>query len=227
MKIKASRSNVISMIAILLTAALITVSGIISEQHVLKIIPLYISLFVGMLQSRANRYACLIGGFNAILYSIVYFFFGLYASCASALIISCPMQLATFIRWSKNPYKHSTHFRKLNPQKRLFVLLLFLMSFCAAYLVLRALGSSYRILDLTVSLISVFTSVLTLMSFIEYSYTMLATGVFSIILDATMIKDYPGQITYLIFSVYSMICIIRQFVSVRKIYFEQMKGYTL
>jgi hypothetical protein len=109
----------------------------------------------------------------------------------------------------------------------LFVLLLFLMSFCAAYLVLRALGSSYRILDLTVSLISVFTSVLTLMSFIEYSYTMLATGVFSIILDATMIKDYPGQITYLIFSVYSMICIIRQFVSVRKIYFEQMKGYTL
>ena len=224
MKIKASSSNVISMIAILLAAAMITVSGIISEQHVLKIIPLYVSLFVGMLQSRASRYACLIGGFNAILYSIVYFFFGLYASFATALLVSCPMQLATFIRWSKNPYKHSTHFRRLKPKKRILVLLLFLISFGATYLVLCSLGSSYRILDLTVSLISVFTSVLTLMSFIEYSYTMLASGLFSIILDATMIKDYPGQITYLIFSVYSMICIIRQFVSVRKIYSEQTKG---
>ena len=100
----------------------------------------------------------------------------------------------------------------------------FIASFIGAYIVLSALGSDYRLLDLSISLISVFTSVLTLFSFVEYSWLMLGTGVCSIALDLTMMKDYPSQITYLVFSVYSMICIIMQFISVRKLYKEQKEG---
>lgn len=225
-KEKMSKENLFSLIAISVTGLLITVTGIISSQEVLRIIPLYVSLFVGMLQARANRYACLIGGCNAILYAVVYFLFGLYASAVSALLVSSPLQLATFIRWSKKPYKHSTQFRSLDTLKRVAVLAIFAILFTISYFILRALGSSYRVLDLTMSLISIFTSVLTLLSFVEYSYLMLATGVCSIMLDATMMAEYPGQITYLIFSIYSMICIIRQFISVRKLYTEQkeLKG---
>ena len=36
-------------------------------------------------------------------------------------------------------------------------------------------------------------------------------------------QDYPAQITYLIYSFYSLICIGRQFFSVRKLFAEQKK----
>ena len=216
--------NIVSIIMISVTAILITITGIITKQDILRITPLYVSLFVGILQSRANRYANLIGGINSILYAVVYFLFGLYAYAASALLISCPFQIATFIRWTKHSYKHSTKFKELSSRQRAILASVFIASFIGAYIVLSALGSNYRLLDLSISLISVFTSVLTLLSFVEYSWLMLGTGVCSIALDLTMMKDYPSQITYLVFSVYSMICIIMQFISVRKLYKEQKEG---
>lgn len=209
---------------ILTTAILITVTGIQSHQSVLRMIPLYISLSVGILQSRANRYANLIGGINALLYAAVYFYFGLYASAASALLVSSPIQLATFIRWSNRAYKHSTKFRRLSTKFRIILSVIFVISFSMMYIILSALGSKYRLLDVTVSLISVFASVLALLSFMEYSWIMLGTGVFSIMLDISMMHDHPGQITYLVFSIYSLICIIIQIISVYKLYKEQMKG---
>ena len=212
---------ILSYSLIAFTAFSITYTGIMTSQEILRIIPLYVSLFVGMLQSRANRHAPLIGGINAILYSVVYFRFGLFASAISALLVSSPFQLATFFRWQKRAYKHSTRFKKLSTGALLLVLFVFIAAFTVSYLVLLAIGSSYKVLDLTVSLISIFTSVLTLLSFVEYSWLMLGTGIFSIALDLTMMKDYPAQITYLIFSVYSMICIIRQFFAVQRLYNEQ------
>ena len=205
------------------TALAISIAGIITRQEPLRIIPLYVSLVVGLLQSRASRYASLIGGINATVYALVYYLFGLYASAASALLISSPIQILTFIRWSKHPYKHSTYFRRLSLGGAIFGASIFLAAFALLYAVLSAFGSSYRVLDLTVSLISIFTSVLTLLSFVEYSYTMLLTGVFSILLDVTMMREHPAQITFLIYSIYSMICIIRQFLTVNKLYSEQRK----
>ena len=219
-----NKGTVLSVIMILITAILITLTGIISHQSVLRMIPLYVSLVVGILQSRANRYANLIGGINALLYAAVYFHFGLYASAASALLVSSPIQLATFIRWSNRSYKHSTKFRCLSAKFRIILSVIFVVSFSTIYIILSVLNSEYRLLDLSVSLISVFTSVLALFSFMEYSWTMLGTGVFSIVLDISMMRNYPGQITYLVFSIYSMICIILQMISVHKLYKEQMKG---
>ena len=92
---------ILSYSLIAFTAFSITCTGIMTSQEILRIIPLYVSLFVGMLQSRASRHAPLIGGINAILYSVVYFRFGLFASAISALLVSSPFQLATFFRWQK------------------------------------------------------------------------------------------------------------------------------
>ena len=218
------RENTLSLCLIFATAVAIIVAGILSKQHILRMIPLFVSLIVGMLQAKASRYASLVGGINALLYTLVYYFFGLYASALSALLISSPFQLATLARWSKNSYKHSTRFRRLTVFWRIIVALGFAIIFAVAYMILTYVGSSYRGLDLGMSLISVFTSVLTLLSFIEYSWLMLGTGVCSILLDIQMMQDHPGQVTYLIFSIYSMICIIRQFISVRCLYNEQRRG---
>lgn len=211
---------------LLVTAVLITWTGIVWKQQVFRIIPLYVSLVVGMLQSRASRYACLIGGVNSLIYAVVYFSLGLYAMALYALLVSCPIQLITFVRWSKNAYKHSTKFRRLNWKQGVFLVVLYILSFLGLSWVMTKAGSSYRMLDNGLTLTGIFNSILTMLSFREYSWLMLGTGVFSIVLDSTMMQEHPGQITYLVFSCYSMICIIRQFFSVRKLYKEQ-KGAAL
>ena len=211
---------------LLVTAVMITWTGIAWKQQVFRIIPLYVSLFVGMLQSRASRYASLLGGINCLIYTVVYFSLGLYAMALQALLITGPFQLFTFVRWGRHAYKHSTQFRCLSGKQATGMLAAFVISFLVLYWVMSKVGSSYRILDNALTLIGIFTSILTLLSFREYTWLMLVTGVFSIVLDATMMKEYPGQITYLVFSLYSMLCIIRQFFSVRNLYKEQ-KGAAL
>ena len=90
--------------------------------------------------------------------------------------------------------------------------------------ILTAVGGGYIILDALMMLIGVFTMVLTYLSFVEYSWFMMCTGVVSIILDAVMMADNPARITFLVFSVYSMICVTMQFITVQKLYREQQRG---
>ncbi|MBQ8510507.1 MAG: nicotinamide mononucleotide transporter [Clostridia bacterium] len=206
---------------IAVAAVAITVTGIVFHQSPFRMVPLYVSLVVGLLQAQANRYAPLIGGFNAILHAAVSFHFGTYASAASALFTSCPLQLATFVRWSRHSYKHSTEFRRLNTKQRLVVIGGFIVCYAAVYAMLTAADSSYRVLDTVSSLLGLLISILTMLSFIEYTYLMIPSGILSIALNINVTMDYPAQITYVIYSVYSFICIVQQFFTVRNLYAEQ------
>ena len=209
---------------ILLTAAAITVTGILWNQHIFRMIPLYISLVVGLLQANANRYANLIGGINSLLYVVVYLHFGLYASAANALLVSFPFQIATFIRWSRHAYRNSTEFRRMSWKNRILIALAFIGCYIVVYVILTEMDSSYRVLDNLISLLAILSSILTLFSFIEYTWLMLPICLGNMILNLIMMIEYPEQITYLIYSVYSFICIIRQFFAVRNIYAEQLLG---
>lgn len=215
---KLTRENLSSVLLILITALLITVTGILFNQSVLRIIPLYVSLIVGMLQSRANRYASLLGGCNSLLYALAFLYLGLYASAGSALLFSCPVQLITFVRWSKNRYGNSTRFCKLSNKQRFFVAGAFLLCFIILFFALKASGSSYQFLDNLSSLMGILIELLKMLAFIEYSWLMLPSGMLSIILNLATMRDNPEQITYVIYSIYSLICIFRQFFRVRKLY---------
>ena len=221
---KIPRDILPKLILILITAAAITVTGILYRQSVLRILPLYISLIIGALQSRANRYAPLLGGFNSILYMIVYMYLGLYASAAYALLFSCPIQLVTFVRWSKNKYGASTYFRSMSVRGRILTVLGFLASFAVLFVILRAAGSEHQLLDNLSSLLGILISILTMLAFIEYSYLMLPSGIVSIVLNLATMQEHPEQITYLIFSFYSMICVTQGFFRVRKLYKEQQNA---
>ena len=62
-----TKDNLPRLCLMAVTAILITVTGILFHQSFIRILPLYVSLVVGVLQSRANRYASLLGGMNSIL----------------------------------------------------------------------------------------------------------------------------------------------------------------
>ena len=217
------KSNLPRLILLAVTAILITVTGILFRQNLLHILPLYVSLVVGILQSRANRYACLLGGLNSILYTVVYVYLGLYASAGYAILFSFPLQIITFILWSRRKEGESTRFRRMSPLFRLFVLLGFIASSVALGLVLKAAGSSHQLLDNLSSLMGILITILTMFAFVEYTWLMLPSGLLNIALNIATMQTTPEQITYVVFSVYSMICVTIQFFCVRRLYAEQQR----
>ena len=120
-------------IVIAVTFCLILASGILTKQNPLFMVPLFVSLGVMALQADVNRTAYLIGGINAGIYGIVYIYMGLYASAASALLFSCPLQLVTFINWKRKAYGKATVFKKLTAKARIGLALVAVLGFGVLY----------------------------------------------------------------------------------------------
>ena len=221
-----SIQNILPYLLLGLTAILITGAAIFFQQVPFLVFPLYISLVVGMLQARASRYAHLVGSLNSVLYAATFLYLGLYASMCSALFISFPLQLATFIRWSKNADGNSTKFKKLTPKQWGVMIIAFVLSFIALYFIMQAMGSDYLILDNSHALIGFFATVLSLFAFKEYSYLMIGSGTLTVLLYLEMIAENPAQMTHLIYAIYTLICIVCQFFSVSRIYQKQQKQFS-
>ena len=219
-----TKDNLPRLCLMAVTAILITVTGILFHQSFIRILPLYVSLVVGVLQSRANRYASLLGGMNSILYALVYVYLGLYASAGYAILFSFPLQIMTFILWSRRKQGESTKFRKMSWGCRILVLIGYLTCFAILRMVLQAAGSSHQLLDNLTSLTGILISVLTMFAFVEYTWLMLPSGMLSIVLNFATMQTNPEQITYVIFSFYSITCVTIQFFRVRKLYAEQNRN---
>ncbi|MBR3779696.1 MAG: nicotinamide mononucleotide transporter [Clostridia bacterium] len=201
-----------------LTAVLITVAGVVYHQNFFRILPLYVSLIIGMLQSRINRFASLLGSVNSLLYGAVYIFYKLYGSGISALLFSCPIQLITFIRWNKNKSGESTVLRRLSVKWRIVMLVSFAVLLLAMWILLPLIGSQYVFLDSATTLLGILIYFLTMFAFVEYISFMIINGIINIFLYIQMLPDSPETMTYLIFSVYSFICICFAFFEARKLY---------
>lgn len=215
------RKNLFILILLAVTGILITVTGILFRQAFLRILPLYISLFVMLLNSRVSRFGPLVGGINSLLYAVVYLHYGLYASAAYAVLVSCPFQIVTFIRWSKHPYENSTVFRRMTWKQRGVTALAFAAAWLVVCFILQRLSSNYMLLDTTTSLLGVLISLLTIFAYVEYTVLSIPSILVSICLYATMMRDTPEQITYLIYTIYAGICTLRAFFSARALYKKQ------
>ncbi len=171
-----------------------------------------------ILQAKVSRYAYLLGGLNSILYAIVYFYYGLYGVAAQAFLFSFPMQIITFFNWKKNTEKTTVKFRKMKKGQVALCVILFVIVWIALYFALKHFGSDYAVLDNTVTLFGVFTSILTALTFIEYSYMTLFNAVLNVFLNIQVIPAHHEQVTYLIYSIYSLVCVSMHVARVRKMW---------
>lgn len=208
-------------IIIAVTFCGILVSGLLTKQNPLFMLPLFVSLAVMALQADVNRVAYLVGGINAAIYAVVYIFMGLYASAASALLFSSPLQLVTFFNWKRKAYGKATIFKKLSTKARIVLALCALLGFGAQQFVLTQLGSDYAILDNVASLVGIIASILSLVGYIEYIYLQILGTVLTIALNVQVTLSNPAHITYLIYSVYCIFCLAIAFRNVRRLYAEQ------
>lgn len=215
------RENIFTLITVFAAFIFITFTGVIFHQSIFRMLPLYVSLAVSAMQSRVNRYASLVGGVNSIIYAAVYMHYNLYASAMYAMLMSFPLQIVTFVLWSKQPWKQSTMLKKLTCKMRAAVVAGAIAAWVLVCVFLSGTTSSYRELDTAVTVTGIVATVLTMLSYCEYTAAMVVSGMLSIILYLFMIKDSPEQITFLGYSVYSLVCSVTAFIRVRKIYDEQ------
>ena len=208
--------GIIALVGILIAAA-----GIVFHQSFFHILPLFVSLFISYLQSRVSRYAPLLGSFNSLLYAAVYGHYHLYASMMYAILVSFPLQLITFLRWQKNRWRGTTVFRCMTVRQRGLTVFLFIAAWAGLLILLRLIGSSFAILDNTISLLGILISFLTMFAYIEYTTLMIPSSLINLLLYISMLREHPEQSTYLIFSVYCFICQCIAYKNAREAYRQQ------
>ena len=210
-------------ILIIITGIAILVAGILCKQEFFLMIPLFISLFVMAFQSEANRLGPLIGSINSIIYTAAYIYMGVYASAASAILFSFPVQLMTFFRWKKNAYKKTAVFKRMSNKMRVISSLLFLGAWGILAVVFMHLDYEYAILDSCTLLFGFVIPVLTMFAYIEYTYLWIIQCVLGVFLNIQMVANDYKETTYLIYGVYALWCVIGAFKSVHKFYKEQQE----
>ena len=214
-------------IIIIITGIAILVAGILCKQEFFLMLPLFISLFVMGFQSEANRLGPLAGAINSLIYTAAYIYMGVYASAASAVLFSFPIQLMTFFRWKKNAYKKTVVFRRMSTRVRVLASLGFVALWIALAVIFIKLDYEYAILDSGSFLMGFITPVLTMLAYIEYTYLWLVSAVVGLLLSVQMVVNDYKETTYLIYSVYCAYCIICAFINVRKFYNEQQSQKNL
>lgn len=218
---KLSKKDIFIYFLMAVTGVLITVSSIYYKQSVLRILPLYNSLIIAMLQSRVNRYSNLFGSINSILYAAVYMYYGLLASALQAILFSFPMQLITFIRWNKNKWEKSTVLRKLSWKHRIILSVCYAAALFIMCKVLPLFGAKNVFLDSATNILGVFILFMTMFAFVEYTFCMIVNGIIGIILYIPMLSETPDILPFLIFSVYSFICIVFAYFEAQRLYKKQ------
>ena len=204
----------------LITFAAILTTGIIFKQEFWKMLPLFISLIVMVLQAKVNRYAYLLGGLNSVLYAVAYFSMGIRESALSALLMSFPLQIITFILWQRKTQGNVTKLRRLN----IWAIIGILTAFCASFTVMLLWfphdpsASAYTvIMDTSTTLLGFVTTMLTLLRFREYIVTQILALPLSLSMHVMiMLGGNMANITYVIYTVYCAICLAMAFVRIAK-----------
>lgn len=208
-------------IIIIVTGIAILVAGIVCKQHFLLMVPLFVSLFVMSFQSEANRIGSLIGAINALIYTATYAYMGVYVSAASSLLMSFPLQLMTFFNWKKHAYKKTVVFKRMSNKMRVIFTVVVLGMWAAAAAILYGLSYEYAIFDSILFLLGLIVSVLTMLAYIEYTYLWILQAVIGLFLNVQMVSNDFSQLTYLIYGIYALYCVVLAYKNVHKFYKEQ------
>ena len=207
---------------LLVTGIGVTVTAIIFKTPPINVLPLYNSLIIMALSARANRYSLLLGGVNSILYGLVNYSFGLFGQMAYCFLFSFPVQIISFILYSRRKYGFSTLFRKMSWRLRGLAAAVFAACWIGVIAVLQLLGGDYVIMDTTITIFGVFITIMTMFAFVEVPFLNVFNGVIGIAQYVNMMMDGKFERSpFLIFNVYSTTCVVLGLIRTVKLYKEQ------
>ncbi len=200
----------------------IIVCAAVFGQKFIKVLPVVVSLFVVLLSAHANRYTFLIGAVNSVIYSIGYIMEHLYASVASALLLSFPIQIVSFVLWKKRSYrKTSRNIRTIPPKNYLWLVPLFAALWGGFFWLFSAVGSSNTVLDNTIFILGIFSSFFLMLGYLENVFISLVSTALGFWLWTTLTLGNIANITYLLYYVYLLFRQLQMLFIWWKLYREQ------
>lgn len=208
---------------VLAVAVINTVIAIATKQNFFLVLPLYISIIIMFMQAKVNRFAFILGSINSIYYGVLNLvIYKVFASAMQCFLVSCPIQLMTFIRWNKRPYGNSTVLRKMSNRARVLVALGCAIICIGTVFVLNTLGSSNTILDSIVTVLAILVSILMLLSYSEYAFLNVVTCALNTALHFSIfLQGSTEMLCYVIYDVYSTLCCVLAAITATRLLREQ------
>ncbi len=127
----------------------------------------------------------------------------LYPSAVSALAFSFPIQIASFILWSKNQTeKKEVKVRRLNKKSGSVLLVASVAGWIISFLVYRELGTKSLVLDNTIFVLGILITVMQMLRFIESPFLNVISLMVGIVQWTVLTIENTANINYLIYHVY-------------------------
>ena len=181
------------------------VSGILTGQLFIKMLPCFISLAVLFFSANANRFAYLLGGINSLIYCIGYYLEGLYGSVLQSVIAGFLFQILIFFRWKKHAVEKSTKLREFSWPVRIVTVAATLLASWGFSLLLNLVNGNNTVLDSMVFIVGLVGTALIYFGYVDQWIFTAICGVVSLAIWCVRISDDIAAITYLIYSVYNLI----------------------
>lgn len=192
---------------VFLAGVLIVCFAIHNAQSFIKTLPTLITLGVQLLMCRANRFGFLVGGFNAILYGVIYFGEGLYFSGINAALFSAPVQFFSFANWSKKQTgKNHTALRTMRLRTWIIAMAAALTGWAITGLLLAPFFKDALLPGFDTFLFAwgLVYPVLASLRYVESQYMSAFAGLINIIMWSIICVEQPNNINYLIIGIYGL-----------------------
>ena len=193
----------------------VAVLSVILKVEFINALPLMISAIVMFLQTRVNRYSLLLGAANSLIYFIALFSMKLYGQAFTALLMSFPLQFASFINWHKNTAKGTTEIKRLSNKARLILFISMVATWIVLYAIFKAVSSAHVVLDNTITVVGIVSSILCLLRYAEFSVLQIISGSINIVLFSIMTSSDITRVIWLIYSIYCVVCSAITFIKTR------------
>lgn len=205
-----------------LTGIGILTCAIVFEQMLIKVLPLFFSLLIMLLNSRANRIGFLLGAINSCIYIIGFLMEGVYGTVAST-IFGIVIMLITYFRWKNNAYGKATVFRRFSVGGRILLALALCTAWAVTSFVLWLMNGTATIMDGLTMVLGFATNILSIVAYVEAPFLNIISCLsqFALWVQIVFINGNSADMTYLIYSIYCTYMVIRTFCRWLKLYKEQ------
>ena len=205
----------------------ILIFAIIFQEKFINVLPLFISLVVYFLKSKAHPFAFLLDALNSMIFVVIYYQQGLYGSVIS-ISIGIVLAVLAFVRWKKNAYKQSTIFKKMHTAGRIILAVVLLAAWGVSCYALNKMNGSQVALDGLVLVLGFLIPLLNVFAYVDViPLNLLNQFIACVIWICVVIKGDMAKLTYVASTIYSVSMSIVQSIVWIKLYKEQQKMKSL
>lgn len=195
-------------------------TALIFKQPAIKVLPIFITLFVMLFNSRANRIGFIIGGCNCFLYFISFMMQRLYMTAFSSAFNGI-ISIISFFMWKRRAYGKATIFRRLKTFMRILFVALFLIVWAITSYLTAQNGGNQAILDSFTGILGFVVPILTMLAFVEDLPLNLISNFISLVMFIVLMFEDLGNFPFLFVNIYNMFMVVKRTFTWIKLYKEQ------